>query len=195
MSDLHSALESGDFDTALRLLQEINSNQSSAPPLPDQNTPLHYVCRHGRVDLIEQLVTDFQYTMEDKDVNGYTPLHIAAQYGQLEVIKHFLNTMVLDEDLLSDVLSDMESDSELSQILSLTFQQKVSESHRDLAGNTLLHTACIHDCLEVVEFLIREIGYDPSDSNGDGLTSLHLAASHGTCHSSSSSQKNLTCWE
>ena len=63
--DMPTALESGDFDAAMSLLESMSSEQLSELPLPDKCTPLHYVCQH---DLAKQLITNYHYNIESKDV-------------------------------------------------------------------------------------------------------------------------------
>jgi ankyrin repeat protein len=81
-----SALESGDFTTAMSLLDEANVRAET----PDKRTPLHYACQHNREDLIPELITKYNYSIEDKDMEGITPLHTAARYGHFELFKYLL---------------------------------------------------------------------------------------------------------
>ena len=118
--------------------------------------PLHYSFQHS------------------KDEAGRTPLHIAAQHGELEVVKHLLFT-----DEVPIFTLNLEPGRKLSDALKLISQRKLSERHRDFSGNTPLHTACVHGQLDVVKLLTREIGCDPNNTNNEGLSCLHLAAQHG----------------
>ena len=171
---ISTVLESGDFHTALPLLENMTSEQLSQLTLPDKCTPLHYACRHGRVDVAQQLITKFKYSIESKNLKGHTPLHTAAQYGQVSIIKYLLHNLFSTGESLKLGFGSMLADN-----LTSIFQCKLSKSHRDQSGNTPLHTACVHDQLDIVQLFTHEIGCDPNDTNSEGLSCLHLAAQHG----------------
>ena len=174
---ISTALESGDFHTALPLLKNMTSDQWSLLTLPGKCTPLHYACRHGRVDVAQQLITHCKYSIESKDGKGHTPLHTAAQYGQVCTLKYLLHNLFVTEEL-SDSLK-LRFGSMLAHTLTSLFQEKISGSHRDQSGNTPLHTACVYGQLDIVQLLTREIGCDPNDTDSIGRSCLHLAAQHG----------------
>ena len=154
------ALESGDSPTALSVLEDITSDQLSEFTFPDKCTPLHYACRHGRVDVAQQLITHFKYSIESKDGKGRTPLHTAAQYGQVSTLKYLLHNLFINEESILSTKSTT-----LSRSLSSILELKLSNRHRDESGNTLLHTACVHGQLDIVQLLTSEIGCDPNDTN------------------------------
>ena len=112
--------------------------------------------------------------LHSNDEAGHTPLHRAAQYGQLEVVKNLLFT-----DEVPIFTLNLKPDRKLSDALKLISQRKLTDRHRNLHGNTPLHTACAHGQLEIVKFLTCDIGCDPNDTNSEGLSCLHLAAQHG----------------
>ena len=175
---ISNALESGDFHTALPLLENMTSDQLSELTLPDKCTPLHYACRHGRVDVVQQLITHCKYSIESKDGKGYTSLHTAAQYGQVSTFKYLLHNLFVTDEL-SDPLK-LRFGSKLAHTLTSLFQKKISgRSHRDQSGNTPLHTACVYGQLDIVQLLTHEIGCDPNDTNSEGLSCLYLAARKG----------------
>ena len=153
---LIAALESGDFHTALPLLENMTSDQLSQLTLPDKCTPLHYACRHGRVDVAQQLITHCKYSIESKDGKGHTPLHTAAQYGQVSTLEYLLNNLFMNEE--SSLSLRLKSNTTLSSILEL-------DRHRDESGNTPLHTACVYGQLDIVQLLVTEIGCNPNDTN------------------------------
>ena len=175
-SIISTALESGDFRTALPLLENMTSDQLSQLTLPDKCTPLHYACRHGRVDVAQQLITHCKYSIESKDGKGRTPLHAAAQYDQVSTFKYLLHNLFVTEEL--SVSLKLRYGSMLAHTLTSLFQKKISGSHRDQSGNTPLHTACVYGQLDIVQLLTREIGCDPNDTNCEGRSCLHLAAQH-----------------
>ena len=173
--EVNSLIKSGDFHTALPLLENMTSDQLSQITLPDKCTPLHYACRHGRVDVAQQLITHCKYSIESKDGKGRTPLHTAAQYGQVSTLKYLLHNLFINEE---SSLS-LKSDSTLAHTLAFMFQLKLLDRHKDSIGNTPLHTACVHGQLNIVQLLTSEIGCDPNNTNSEGLSCIHCAAQHG----------------
>ena len=157
------ALESGDFHTSLPLLENMTSDQLSQLTLPDKCTPLHYACRHGRVDVAQQLITHCKYSIESKDGKGRTPLHTAAQYGQVSTLKYLLHNLFMNEE--SSLSLRLTSNTTLSRSLSSILELKLSDRHRDESGNTPLDTACVHGQLDIVQLLTSEIGCDPNNTN------------------------------
>ena len=172
-----AALHVEDFDIALPWLEAFSGKQVSELTLPDQRTLLHYACQHGRVDIAQQLITKWKCSIESKDVQGCTPLHTAAQYGQVETLKYLLHRLFNHE--VSGLTVKLTPGGKLSHSLTSMFQQKLSDRHRDQSGNTPLHTACAHGHLDIVQLLTCKIGCDPNTIKGDGLSCLHLATQHG----------------
>ena len=103
-----------------------NSNFAGGEDAANPNTPTHGICLHSG------------------DEAGRTPLHTAAQHGELEVVKHLLFT-----DEVPIFTLNLEPGRKLSDALKLISQRKLSERHRDFSGNTPLHTACVHGQLDV----------------------------------------------
>ena len=173
---ISTALQVGDFDTALPWLEAFSSDQISQLVLSDQRTPLHYACQHGRVDVAQRLITNCQCSIESKDVQGCTPLHTAAQYGQVETLRYLLHRLFNHE--VSGLTVKLTPGGKLSHTLASKFQQKLSDRHRDQSGNTPLHTACVDGHLDIVQLLSHGIGCDPNKTNFNDLTCLHLATLH-----------------
>ena len=169
-----TALQVGNYDTALFWLESLNRDHVSGLILPDQRTPLHYACQHGRVDVAQRLITNCRCSIESKDVQGCTPLHTAAQYGQVETLKFLLQYL-----FTHDFAIKLQRGKKLSQPLKSKFDQLVSDRHRDQRGNTPLHTACIHGQINIVHPLAYEFGCNTQKTNCEGLSCLHLAAQHG----------------
>ena len=79
LPNITTSLASGDFATAMPLLESLSREQLSELTLPDERTPLHYACQHGRVDIASQLITDYKYSIESKNCQGmHTPTHCCS---------------------------------------------------------------------------------------------------------------------
>ena len=173
--EISDILKGGDFSTALLILKELSQEQLSKLILQIKGTPLHYACQHGRIEVAEELITNFKCSIESKDENGCTPLHIAAQYGQFHALKYMLHLLFIE-----DVSSlSIKLGSKLSHALMYMYKQKLTDRHTDLSSHTPLHAASIHGHLDIVQFLVCEIGCDPVSTDSEGQSCLHLAAQHG----------------
>lgn len=168
-SEISSSLESGDFTTAMSLLESLSSEQLSKLSLPDKRSPLHYACQHGRVIIAEHLITKYGYSIGEKDKEGYTPLHIAAQYGHENVIKSLLDM------LYATSWSKCENKISKKKVILSNVQYKTCE------GNTLLHVASLHGQVNVIYYLVSKIGFSPKEKNCFDQTCFSLAAQF--CHS------------
>ena len=59
----------------------------------DKATPLHYACRNDSVDTVRLLTeksSNLQKFLTSQTSDGVTPIHVAAQYGCVRVMKDFL---------------------------------------------------------------------------------------------------------
>ncbi|EYU27281.1 hypothetical protein MIMGU_mgv1a026001mg [Erythranthe guttata] len=114
---IHECAKSGDLVALQTLLQHNPSllNQTNRPML---QTPLHMAASFNRVEIIEYLL-DWEgqgiAEMEAKNVNGETPLHVAAKNGYNEAV-----TMLLNRGAYSKATTNMdEFERELSKIVGL----------------------------------------------------------------------------
>ena len=155
-------------------MEELSQDDLVKLVLPNKRTPLHYASQHGQIKVGEKLITDFHNVLEGKDEEGCTSLHIAAQYGQIEMIRFFLNVIFIQKIVGLDL-----ADEELAENMNLIYQHELTETHCDLRGNTPLHTACTQGHLDIVRLFIDEIGCDTSHTNFERQSCLHLATQHG----------------
>ena len=192
---LLQALEDGQFDTVFDLLlpPSINPTQTSGPDLPpaadpplrigpDQLTPLHYACQHGRLDVIEKLVSEYQYELNELGMAMPTPLQVAAACGQTDVVQYII-TNSSDVSLKGGVVSPLHlaaDNGHLDTLKALVKSKLCRVSIGDQDGNTPLHHACAHGHLQVVSYLCDKARHPLSIRNKKGESPLHIAAKH--CH-------------
>jgi len=167
---LLGALENGDFETALQLVPRDGSIVRLGP---DKLTPLHYACHHGRTDIVRLLITDFNYTFEDRSGNGQTPLHTASKSGHLNCIEEYMRI----QNSRPRVHANLEQNDEV--ILELEHPLLGNFSPQDKNGDTPLHIAASHGLLPVVRYLTETAHCDLGCKNVASETPFHLAAKHG----------------
>ena len=129
----------------------------------DQSAPLHLACQHGNLSNIQHLMS-LNYSIEAKDCNGCTPLHYASQHGQLKILKYLLQHIfdTVDENYLQ-----AKHYQTLSLSMKETYNKVIISTYVDKSDDTPLHTACIHGKINIVRFLVFEIGLNPNFLNKD----------------------------
>jgi len=118
----------------------VNNNDNDS-----KSTALHTAATKGYTEVVVALI-NAGGDIRLKNWRGWTPAHLAAHYGRLEVLKLLLS---LDEELLHMT---------------------------DSAGNSLLNLAANKGNEEIVEYLLRETDADFNIKNKHGYTAFHSAA-------------------
>ena len=103
----------------------------------------------GNVATIRTLLHSDRADVDLRGMDGYAPLHLAAEFGQVEVVR-----------LLSGRGADPNAVS-LNEERATPLHRAISGGHRDTAS------------------LLLALGASPNAIERGGLTALHLAASHG----------------
>lgn len=165
---LHLSLENGDFETALQLIPRDGSCITLSP---NKFTPLHYACQHGRADMVKILITKYNYSSECRSLNGQTPLHTAAKYG---------NFNCMDECVSCEPQVRVYAEPGGVECRGIQLEPNLKFFPRDDDGNTPLHIAACHDHLNVVKHLVEKACQHIKCTNANGQTPLHLAAKHGS---------------
>ena len=93
-----------------------------------ETNPLHYATKMGHLDLLE-LIKNRPIEFDVKDKNGMTPLLIACETGQLEIVKFFLKNCEL---LKIDVNARDNDGNEMFSHAVLSFNRKVIEELMEL---------------------------------------------------------------
>ena len=91
MEDMcYDAFRYGDKEEALRLLKVVKDPRE----VKDSGgwTLLHCAARRGWTDIVELLITKYNFDVNSVDNHNQTPVHWASFYGQLNVIKSLCNT-------------------------------------------------------------------------------------------------------
>ncbi len=124
------------------------------------NHALHVAAKHNRVELVEALLRrrdlDGAFGIDDPNALGRTPLAVAAEFGNVDVVEAMVG-----------FAAETEPYAPIDLIRS-----------RDLGGNTPLHLAAESGHVEMVRRLIAG-GADRAATNNNGQTPADLARANG----------------
>ena len=140
-----------DMEHLKMLIKMINGYYNDKDVLYDTN-PLHYATKIGDLEVLE-LIKERPIEFDVKDENGMTPLLIACESGQLEIVKFFLKN---------------------SELL------KIDVNAKDNDGNEMFYHAMLSFNRKVIEELIelhREVnpGVEPLDIDWERLNQIEFA--------------------
>ena len=111
--------------------------------------------RAAEMEILRILIEEEEFSSSPETSLNRTPLHLAAQHGQLEIVKY------------------------------LVCNQSADPSYRDQYGLNALHHACINGSLEVVTFLVdkmseyTQINTICNKETESGNTAVHYSAERG----------------
>jgi len=160
---------------------------------PDILSYLNYLCCCGDIDMLDDLIQK-GFSLDFKDSNGCTPIMIAVENYQLELIKYLLkrninvnerdnngHTAIIralsDRRLQSKVIND-EFMGNVKQILELLLNHGANVNDRNKSGVTLLMMACQYGHKDLVDLLIHH-GAIVHDTTSIGYSPLIYACQNG----------------
>ena len=137
---------------------------------------LHTACQHGNLSIVDTLV-DHGTSVNHKDVDGNTPLHLTARNGENETMLAFLKEFNSDPNV-----KNKEGNTPLHIAcmwdnlsgVKLLILYGASMYAKDIHSNTPLSLALLDNHISIVSALLREFRCDPNDG-----VSLHIACEHG----------------
>lgn len=139
---------------------------------------IHQCCRTGNLERLRQLIADGALTnVNEKDDNGWTLLHFASNYGNLEIVKELLkNGASIDEkdNIGQTSLYDASRLNHL-EIVKELLKNGAFINAKSITGWTSLYLAAYHDHLELVKELLKN-NAQVNEQNNSGWTALHSAS-------------------
>ena len=87
---IHSIVRCGNFATVKNLFLACHYNDDQSLINEDGDTLLHAACVSGRLDTVQFLVDDMKCDINSRNKMGNTPLHVAVEWGSLEVAMFLL---------------------------------------------------------------------------------------------------------
>src|SRR5262245_54049146 len=132
----------------------------------------------GDLDRLTQLLADDPDLVDAMSGDGFTPLHLAAFFGQADAVRLLLaRGATADRNgtgwMTGTPLHAAASGSHAS-VVRLLLDAGADPNNRQRHGYTPLHSAAANGDLESVELLL-DAGADPGAANDDGDTALALA--------------------
>ncbi|KAL8624152.1 hypothetical protein ACOMHN_020202 [Nucella lapillus] len=159
----------------VRLLVEFGADVNCVNPLTN-STALHEAIKAGNEGTINLLIAAAMSTLDVADVLGATPLSLACQKGQTDVVRALLkrkakaNTTDLEDK--SPLYWAVEQRDEESVTMLLDAGACVNQA--DVDGRTPLYVACEKRLLAIVS-LLMDGKADPSIEDRGGVTPIKIA--------------------
>ncbi|KAM4537808.1 ankyrin repeat domain-containing protein 10-like [Fundulus diaphanus] len=146
--------------------------------------PIHRACRDGDLlalmSLLQQLSNETHLTAEDS-CYGWTPIHWAAHYGQLECVVHLVQ-MGCEVNTVTSRFNQTPTHTAAFGghphcVVWLT-QAGADINKQDCVGEAPIHKAARSGSLECIQVLLIA-GAEPHLRNASGQTAADLAQAHG----------------
>jgi hypothetical protein len=140
---LHGASMHGHCDVARVLLEHAGGKGDAqaerlinAKTRPAREVPLHVACQHGHISIVDLLLLEYNANILDKTRAGWSCLHYASHYAQIEIAHRLLqqNTdLLFCKDLLGKTPLDVSKNTETSVAILLAYHEYTQQQ-----PNTLL---------------------------------------------------------
>ena len=202
-SELYRSCQLGDKTTVINLLKaETKKPEKSLRPhvqvtvrdfsyvdRRNGDTPLHWVCKHGWLDVLKILVEEEGYREEylwavDKySTLRKTPMHFAIEHGHSDMVLYLISKYtcieIVGRLLEHSQLSKRTNRDVLIEVIQLSIKHGVwHPNETNSEGNTLLHVACKANRPDIIEYLVSGAKCDPNSKNNDGKTPAQLTFSY-----------------
>ncbi|KAM9903224.1 hypothetical protein OXX79_003489 [Metschnikowia pulcherrima] len=152
----------------------------------DMRTPLHWACTMNNERIIDILLPYVKTDLDELvDASGWTPVHIMAALGNLDMLKKFMARnpqpdINLPTNTGATSLHLAVSKNHYTLVSELISTYKCSVNKKDRKGYTALHRAAAIGSQPIIKMLV-EAKANVNAKDRDGWTPLHhaLAEGHG----------------
>ncbi|NSX83876.1 hypothetical protein GOM44_06925, partial [Wolbachia endosymbiont of Atemnus politus] len=144
-------------------------------------TTLHFAAKGPSLESIK-FVLDQNLGLIVKDINGQSPLHIAAAHGRKNIVKLFVGEMGLcvdDVDNHGKTPLHIAAQNGHKDTVEILLKNKANTFTQDIAGLSPLYYAIRNNNVDVAKVLMEnDVNIDINEAMG-GFTPLHVAAESG----------------
>lgn len=134
----------------------------------------------GDVSRLKKLLAEDNGLVGARSSDGFTPLHLACFFGQLEAAKVLIingaDANAVSPSRIAVIHSAAASRS--ADLLKLILSAGANPNSQQQAGYTALHEAAMHNSVERARALL-DAGADPAITSDAGLTAADMAAKEG----------------
>jgi ankyrin repeat protein len=134
----------------------------------------------GDVARLHTVLTGDHEAVNSHSYDGFTPLHLACFFGQLEAAQTLLAAGADPNAVSANRIAIIHSASASrdAAIVKLVLAAGANPNTQQQGGYTALQSAAVHDNVEMARALL-DAGADSSITNDDGLTAADLARKNG----------------
>ncbi|KAF8763623.1 Serine/threonine-protein phosphatase 6 like protein [Argiope bruennichi] len=172
-SPLHLAVYPG-HTSVVKLLIENGANVNIADY--KNRTAIELAVAHGKLEIVKMLSKLKRVNIHDKANDGFSLLHIAAQFGHLNIMKYLI-------EIGADINSENDAGTKPihfaareghKDIVQFLLDIDPSSKHLTIVGQTPVHYAVLGGHIDVLQFLIDR-KFDINASSRKGVLPIHLA--------------------
>ncbi|XP_033946255.1 ankyrin repeat and death domain-containing protein 1B [Pseudochaenichthys georgianus] len=172
------AAKRNDVETMKTLARGLNANVRNV----DNRTALHYAVAGKNKEAV-QLLLQRRVKVDQKDKYGVAPIHLAAWFGSLEILKLLVQAgaeqKVENEEGLNIMhCAAINNQTEIIEYIMNDLQMKELDKE-DQSGHRAFALAAAHGCVEMLDMLMVPYDMGTMKPNKRGDTPLHLAARNG----------------
>lgn len=183
---IQTAIKDHNINLAKQLISE--KPKSTILKDDDERTPLHWAVSINNSDLVQFIVENLSKGTdidELVDASGWTPIHINASIGNVEILNILMHTdpqpdINLATNQGTTALHLSISKNHLSYVRILIDEFGASCRVKDKKGYTPLHRAASIGSITIIKQLLNLAkGVNVNAKDNDGWTSLHHALAEG----------------
>ena len=170
---------SGNVELVRYLVEEVGCDINATGK--NGATSLHIACGKNQLEIVKFLISKPECNRESPDKFGNLPLHLACLLsGNVELVRYLVEKACCDINAKGN--NDYTSlhwachKNQLEIVTFLTSKPECNHEAGDKDGNRPLHIACMFSGnVELVRYLVEEVGCDINAKGNDDYTSLHWA--------------------
>ena len=145
------------------------------------NIPIHIACDKNDLELVKLLATWTDLPVNHHNKDGDTPLHMACRNASDEIVSTLAEMNKCNQNIQNkagQLALHIACERKLLNMVKIVSNCE-DPNTGDSDGNTPLHVAARTGNGDIVDYLIRKKGCDPTLTNKQGELPLHLATTSG----------------